>query len=272
MSKKLFRKKSIKRSRKPSSRKRKSIRKSRQKLSSRKRKSIRKRTKKSTRKSLRKMRISRRNNNRKYDGMKKGEEKIETSIKILDEYTENIKLYYYNPFIKTLSFFKLYRNKETGFNSINGKSIEIFITQLFAFNRDINNDNLVFKKQTILGFLIISGMYDIFEPFIFELYKNIRLIDCDNRNLKQFDNNAKKHLTKLNIIKYVQEFIYSIKDEININLYIDYYEYKIKRKRELYKNENDYIKDVNEDVIKAIIFELSKFIFHFICTIEYDVA
>ena len=47
--------------------------------------------------------------------MKKGDEKIKIKIHISYEYNENIILYYYTPFIKTLSFFRLYESNNDGF-------------------------------------------------------------------------------------------------------------------------------------------------------------
>lgn len=233
---------------------------------------------KSKRKSSKKKSTRKRSITLKRDGMKKGEEeKIKINIKIQDEYNQNINLYYYKPFIKTLSFFRLYHEKIDGFNSINGKNIEIFIKELFTFNRDINNDNLFFQKHTILGFIITSGLYEMFESFASELKKEI---DCKERDFVEFDKNSKKHLTKLNIIEKTRNFIEQkkVKDNINVNLYEDFKTQRKKKKEQekkmKMKNEDkEERKDKQlEDVIEDFIFELSKFIFYFICTVEFNVV
>ena len=241
---------------------------------------------KSKRKSSKKKSTRKRSITLKRDGMKKGEEeKINIKIKIPDEYIQNINLYYYTPFIKTLSFFRLYHKKIDGFNSINGKSIEIFIKELFTFNRDINNDNLFFQKHTILGFIITSGLYEMFESFASELKKEIDLglgINCKERDVVEFDKDSKKHLNKLKIIEKTRNFIEQkkVKDNINVNLYEDFKTQRKKkkeqeRKEKKMKNEDKEERKEDkqlEDVIEDFIFELSKFIFYFICTVEFNVA
>ena len=171
---------------------------------------------------------------------------------ILEKYIENIMLYSKKPFLYTLTYFRhLKQNTTTD-----------FIKQLFIFDKNNNNDVIYPQKYTILGLIILLGLYEKFESFI----ENIKLIpplppsdsaftDCDKRSKLEFDRakGAQKQYQKLNIDEKSKHFFENNIKEDFFNEKIRNYETIIEKK--VVKSEN-------------IINLISKFLFYSVCTIK----
>jgi len=96
---------------------------------------------------------------------------------ILKKYIDDIKLFYDKSFIDTICFFKIFKS-----NEINDTTFD-FIKELFTFDRNQNINNIYYNKSTILGSIIISGLYDEFEKLIDEIKT---LLNCSKRESPYF--------------------------------------------------------------------------------------
>jgi hypothetical protein len=154
---------------------------------------------------------------------------------VLKNYIENIKLYNDFTFIDTLSSFKIYK--------LNKKKNEIydFISQLFNFDR-YSYKFIYINKNTILEYIIVSGLYTEFELLLNDLNEiSENKVNCDERNIILFDRKKSAHLKNINIEenKKINNFI----DELILKIQ----EYKINLE------------------IKKIKNDLKKFLFYCVC-------
>ena len=134
----------------------------------------------------------------------------------LGKYVDNILIYGDKAFINTLSTFRIYKPKSSKINYEFLKQINKsndtydFINQLFNFDR-YNLNYIYLNNDTILKYIIISGLYDDFETLLSNIkikYDNNviegegeKIIECKLRKKEIFDKPNKKtvHLQKLNI-------------------------------------------------------------------------
>lgn len=160
---------------------------------------IRKVSKKRFRKSLSRKKVSKKRSRKSlsrrkvgkylYDGMERSDI---PSIK-LEKYIKDIKLFYQKSFNDTISSFKMFM-----YNNKQNDTFE-FIKELFNFHRERQVNEYYHNKSTILGLIIISGLYDEFENLIDSIRiikrggisesksSNDDIVNCDTRR----DNNFK---------------------------------------------------------------------------------
>lgn len=134
----------------------------------------------------------------------------------LEKYVDNMLIYGDKSFINTLSTFRIYKPKSDKMNYDYLKQINKvnytydFINQLFNFDR-YNLNYIYLNNDTILKYIIISGLYDDFEILLSKIKikydKDIiegegeKIIECEIRKKEMFDKPNQKmvHLQKLNI-------------------------------------------------------------------------
>jgi len=167
----------------------------------------------------------------------------------LGDYIENIKLYSSRSFIYTLDYFRHFSENDT----------TKFIKQLFTFEK--NGHNVIPQKYTIIGFIILLGLFDKFENVINSIkIKSISSssdkdeTDCSLKNDEEFEKKAQKQYRLLNIKKHSEDFFKNhIKDDLKDDKIQDYAKNMIGKN----KIEDEYIINL-----------ISKFLFYSVCTIQ----
>jgi Leucine-rich repeat (LRR) protein len=87
----------------------------------------------------------------------------------LEKYIKDIELFYQKSFTYTISSFKMFKKTEEQNDTFD------FIKELFNFHTDNDINEIYHNKSTILGLIIILGLYEEFE----ELIDNISIIEKD---------------------------------------------------------------------------------------------
>jgi hypothetical protein len=200
------------------------------------------------------------------DGRRDGTSEGKTILIESGKYNRNFLNYNHIPFLKTLSFFR------NTVESKDGKNIQTLIKKLFTFNKDESVFRLFVQKQTIVGYIILSGWYDKFEVLLMSLYeakkdddKNIK-VDCNEKPKDEIFNRDSKsqlrYLNALNIFKAVEAFIAKNDIDVDVDLYTVYMEKKIHHEGVISTAKS---KIHNKT---SVVTEISKFIYHVICTVN----
>jgi len=169
----------------------------------------------------------------------------------LENYIDDIKLFYDKSFIDTICFFRVFKT-----NEIKNDTFD-FIKELFNFDRNENMNAIHHNKSTILRSIIISGLYDEFEKLIDEI-KTIKdektdtiTLNCSKRESQYFKQQHKslklKNSKKTEIKNKINSFIGSI---------------DISRFLEIIDDEEDPTKKIKAENIG---FEIKKFIYYSAC-------
>ena len=189
--------------------------------------------------------------NRKWDGMMDNPSPKDPIIK-LENYIDDIKLFYDKSFIHTISSFKMFKKNNEQNDTFD------FIKELFNFHREDDINEIFYNKFTILGLIIISGLYDKFEKLIdgiqiiknggvSESKSNDDIIDCNTRKNDAF-NLKTQHIEKLN--KDQQQYLNEI----------------IKTKLETFLKKITINRTTRKKFIKdSTINEIKKFIYYTVC-------
>jgi hypothetical protein len=160
-----------------------------------------------------------------------------------------------------------------------GRNIKVLIEKLFKFNEDETIDALFIQKQTIVGYVIISGLYDKFEELVISLYhakKDMNasvMVDCDKKPQNSVFNRDSKsqnrYLKELNIYKVVESFVAN--NDVDVDLYTEYMEKNITYEGVNPKEEDNKKKKKKTYDKTTVVTEISKFIYHVICTVNVHV-
>ena len=184
----------------------------------------------------------------------------------LEKYVDNMLIYGDKSFINTLSTFRIYKPKSDKIDyeflkQINKPNYTYdFINQLFNFDR-FNLNFIYLNNDTILKYIIVSGLYDDFEILLSDIKinydksesqnenENEKIVECKIRKKEIFDkpNKKKGHLQKLNI-----------KDNPVIENFINTFINTPFISKMIYDDENDKKKD-------KLINDLIKFLFYTVC-------
>jgi len=219
--------------------------------------------------------------NRKTDGSKTPPIPITplpSKIIKLENYIEDIILFKNKSFIYTISSFKIFKTIEEKNDTFD------FIKELFNFHRENDINQIFHNKFTILGLIIISGLYDDFEKLIESVSSEI--IDCNKRKspyyknqhtkntyekkkeniLKKNKTDESKILNKLKILDDPEKII----GDLNIN--IEYFSKIITSESKYKKNLINYISvpslskiEIDKEIEKEIEKEIKKFIYYSVC-------
>jgi hypothetical protein len=234
---------------------RKSIRRKSIKRKSIKRKSIKRKSIK--RKSI-KIKSIKRKSIRRYDGM---DIPLSSSSSLpplpspmsyikLENYIDNIKYYNDKAFIHTLASFRIYDNSNDTPLPIRLEKTNLtfeFIKELFNFDRN-DQPIIYFNRQTVLGLIIICGLYDIFEKL---LDYNHEKIYC---NEKQLFKTKKQHTDKLDVTQIAHINQIKIKD-IDITKIINIISEKTNREIKKKFRCNDLENDIRKFIFYSICIE-----------------
>ena len=203
------------------------------------------------------------------DGMDEMDERMESIRPIqsfikLENYIENINLFYDKSFTYTISAFKMFKT-----NGIQNDTFDL-IKELFNFHTEYNINEIFHNKFTVLAIIIINGLYDKFEQIIDSIkiiskgegYIESKIIDevidCNRRRSDSFDVIKVQHRLKLSEeqLNYLNNII---TDDLNAEINNFILDIKVNGK----KIRKKFITDSLEDEIK-------KFLYYSVC-VESDI-
>ena len=181
-----------------------------------------------------------------YDGMDNPIDSISSTKKIkVENYIDDIELFYNKSFIDTICFFKIFKTNKKENDTFD------FIKELFNFSRG-NINTIYHNKTNILGSIINSGLYDDFEKLIDEIKikeTDGDILNCSKRQSPYFTQQHKgKRNKKVHIKTKINYFI----GDIDISRFL---EINIIKEDE---GKEDEEKEKKE-------FEIKKFIYYSIC-------
>ena len=202
------------------------------------------------------------------DGMDEMDERMESIRPIqsfikLENYIENINLFYDKSFTYTISAFKMFKT-----NGIQNDTFDL-IKELFNFHTEYNINEIFHNKFTVLAIIIINGLYDKFEQIIDSIkiiskgegYIESKIIDevidCNRRRSDSFDVIKVQHRLKLSEeqLNYLNNII---TDDLNAEINNFILDIKVNK-----KIRNKFITDSLKDEIK-------KFLYYSVC-VESDI-
>ena len=202
------------------------------------------------------------------DGMDEMDERMESIRPIqsfikLENYIENINLFYDKSFTYTISAFKMFKT-----NGIQNDTFDL-IKELFNFHTEYNINEIFHNKFTVLAIIIINGLYDKFEQIIDSIkiiskgegYIESKIIDevidCNRRRSDSFDLIKVQHRLKLSEeqLNYLNNII---TDDLNAEINNFILDIKVNK-----KIRNKFITDSLKDEIK-------KFLYYSVC-VESDI-
>ena len=219
---------------------------------------------------------------------------VQTSIPLLpvqtiklEKYIEDIELFYEKSFTYTISSFKMFNTNEKINDTFD------FIKELFNFHRENDINEIYHNKKTILGLIIISGLYDEFEKFIDDI-KTIKInqgvsesktgddfqIDCNTRKSPYYKEQHTQTFIKNKLNKLVNKINkINTKDKKTVELLENKYKEveDVKTKiKDLKVNIENFTKkiityiqylnlDKTEEYEYEYEYEIKKFIYYSVC-------